>query len=532
MGEESAGGRTVGEKADYLRKVAVQRLIFLDRTGELKPENIKAVAELLGKHVRTVQRYVRLARLEGRYESLQRPSLALNEDLLKRYAYWQGNVSAVHRELVSQSEHGGPQPPSLSTLQRAFRDGLTTGERAAIRVGEKALREHSVYFGRPAEHRNAVWETDHVEVPVYVEVEGKLRKPWITWFIDAGKNVICGMAVTPGVPSREGILVALRVALLCDDPDMPFGGIPARVRMDRGKDFLSKAVTEALQRFAVIVDVQPGYHPHLKGTVENLNGSAEKMFFCSLPRYTHAPKQLNGKPMEPEQPPLTIKEFVTKLREWIHQWNFEHRVEGVNKTPAQLWEEDPTPIYEVSPDDLRMLTMEDEKETRKITKKGIRRKNRYYVNDWMQGRVGLQVRLRVMPYHDREIEVFEAATERYLGSAYLSDEASPEEIADMKRARAQERRRMMKVFKDSGQARRERRERLGAVSEPEEPRHLNAVTSSEARATIRRIDDDEMVALAIPIPCLASDIPDDWVVPGTARAARLKRAEGEPPSSQ
>ncbi|UJW28878.1 hypothetical protein L3Q67_26950 [Saccharothrix sp. AJ9571] len=54
-------------------------------------------------------------------------------------------------------------------------------------------------FGKqPPSFRNAAWEADHVEAPVEVDVDGRLVKPWITWFVDAAHNAICGTAVTPG----------------------------------------------------------------------------------------------------------------------------------------------------------------------------------------------------------------------------------------------------------------------------------------------------------------------------------------------
>jgi putative transposase len=84
----------------------------------------------------------------------------------------------------------------------------------------------------------------------------------VTWFVDCATNAVCGTAVTPGPPSREPILAALRAAISLDDPYGPPGGLPELVRIDRGKDFLSKTVTAALGVFAVRVQDLPGYTPH------------------------------------------------------------------------------------------------------------------------------------------------------------------------------------------------------------------------------------------------------------------------------
>ncbi|GGM67372.1 hypothetical protein GCM10012275_42460 [Longimycelium tulufanense] len=61
---------------------------------------------------------------------------------------------------------------------------------------------------------------------------------------------------------------------------------------------------------------------------------------------------------------------------------------------------------------------------------------------WMVGRVGTVVRLRSMPHHEHEMEVFDADTGAYLGSATLADQASPEQIAALRRTRARKARRL------------------------------------------------------------------------------------------
>ena len=47
-----------------------------------------------------------------------------------------------------------------------------------------------------------------------VDVEGEVRKPWVTWFVDAASNAGGGTAVTPGVPSREAVVAALRASII------------------------------------------------------------------------------------------------------------------------------------------------------------------------------------------------------------------------------------------------------------------------------------------------------------------------------
>lgn len=80
----------------------------------------------------------------------------------------------------------------------------------------------------------------------------------VPWFIDAATNAVCGLAATPGPPSRASILVALRAAISLEEPYGPPGGLPEKVRIERGRDFLSATVTSVLAGLAVRVVRLPG----------------------------------------------------------------------------------------------------------------------------------------------------------------------------------------------------------------------------------------------------------------------------------
>ncbi|MFE4415190.1 hypothetical protein [Streptomyces sp. NPDC056821] len=63
--------------------------------------------------------------------------------------------------------------------------------------------------------------------------------------------------MTPVHPSRESVLAALRSAVLREAPYGPFGALPEKVRVDRGKDFLSRTVTAAFDLLDVTVEDLP-----------------------------------------------------------------------------------------------------------------------------------------------------------------------------------------------------------------------------------------------------------------------------------
>jgi putative transposase len=430
----------------------VRRLLALRAGKGLTAGHVRVAAGALGVSERTVWRWLAAA---GRDEAAaDEPGaraqtgtrFTVTPEVRGLLALWKGNVRAVNRELVLRAARESPPAgaPSLTTLHRAIRRDLTPGERAGLAGGERAARKHDVFLARPRGWRNQVWETDHLQVPVLVEVEGRARRPWITWFTDCATNAITGVAITPVHPSRESVLSALRSAVLREDPYGPFGGLPEKVRVDRGKDFLSRTVTAAFDLLDVTVQDLPAYTPHLKGTVEGLNRVVESMFLAALPGYARQPRP-GKRPFRPKDEVLLgFEEFTARLLAWTSWWNTEHQPAPLRgRTPLEAWQDDPTPLRDMPAADLWTFTLEDAG-TRTLTTRGIRFKKRDYVGAWMTGQAGIQARIRFMPHHDHRIEVYHAATGRYLGPADLADQATDEQVRAVRRARAARSRRLKK----------------------------------------------------------------------------------------
>jgi putative transposase len=500
------------------REAAVRRLAALEDEGRLGCEQVRLAAGSLGVSERTVWRWVRQARAGEGLVRRPRGRFEVTGELRQRLAFWRGNTAAVHRELAAAAKAGGPPAPSLSTLQRAVARDVLAGDRAGLAGGERARRAYDVFLRRPGTHRNAVWEADHVEAPVEVDAAGRLVRPWVTWFVDAGTNAVCGTAVTPGAPSREPILAALRAAVSMEEPYGPPGGLPGHVRVDRGKDFLSKTVASVLAGFAVRTGPLPGYTPHLKGSVETVNGAMERMFAAALPRYTHAQRQVSGQPVDPDAPPLRFEAFTAELLAWVRWWNTENVMPALaGRTPLQAWLDDPTPLATVPAEDLRLLMLEDDGRTRKITTKGVAWRSRQYVGAWMTGNAGREVRLRHMPHHENEVEVFDARTGEHLGAAFLADQASPGQIAEVHRARADRRRQMQADLRAAEKA---RRVRYAAATAAAPPQPVTALTSAQAAAELAAASDKTLRAEARPGLMPPGPPAPGWVLPRAPAASQ------------
>ena len=499
-----------------LRGPGVRRLLALRSEKKLTSQHVRLMAESLDVTERTVWRWLAAAERDesaagapgSRAQTLTR--FTITPEIRALLALYGGNVAAVHRELARRAaaqDRPAPQPPSVHTLHKAIRRDLTPGERAGLKGGEKAARKHDVFLTRPRGWRNQTWETDHVQAPVLVDVDGTPRRPWITWFTDCATNTITGIAVTPGHPSRESVLAALRSAILREDPYGPLGGLPETVRVDRGKDFLSHTVTAAFHALGVTVEDLPAYTPHLKGTVEGLNRSVERMFLVALPGYVRQPRPGKRATRPKDELLLSFEDFTTRLLDWVQWWNTEHTPAPLDgRTPLQAWQDDPTPLRDIPAADLWTFTLEDAG-TRTLTTRGIRFRKRHYVGPWMTGQTGTEVRVRYMPHHDHRIEIYHATTGHYLGPADLADQATDEQINAVRRARAARTRRLKKDLEAS------QRERYAATTEPTAPRRLGALTADQAATELAQSTETDLTSIALPDLIPPTAPPAHWRTP-------------------
>lgn len=277
--------------------------------------------------------------------------------------------------------------------------------------------------------------------------------------------------------------------------------------MDRGKDFLSKTVTAAFDALVVTVEDLPAYTPHLKGTVEGLNRAVESMFLAALPGYVHQPRPGKRSSRPKDELVLSFEDFTARLLDWVSWWNTDHRPAPLKgKTPLQAWEADPTPLREVSAQDLWTFTLEDAG-VYALGTRGVRFRKRDYVGPWMTGRGGIQVRVRYMPHHDHRIEVFHATTGRYLGPADLADQATQEQISAVRQTRAARSRRLKKDLQAS------QRERYAAATRPQAPQRLGALDAAEASRELARSADSDLSKLALPDLIPPAPPPAEWRTP-------------------
>ncbi|GGO57811.1 hypothetical protein GCM10012286_75490 [Streptomyces lasiicapitis] len=433
---------------------AVTRLAQLRDDGDLTAEHVQLVASGLDITARTVWRWL-AAGTDKPAERQARPSYTLTDTDREAYAFYRGNVSAVHRARAAVLDGdgttaGAPVPAFLATgwagartvdrrtLARAFNTEMTPAERAAWKVGEAGRRSKSVYLRRPDEIRGRVWEMDHKQLPILVRrPKGKPVCPWITTIVDDGTRALLGWSLAI-YPHTGTVLTAMRMALVHEPDVSPFGAVPNRVRIDRGLEFAAGPIRDVLAALSVVSHRLPAFQPHRKGKVERVNLTIEQTLISHLPGFTGGPRDAAGRLYGPidDSPaalriaehtgtgPMRIEDFVKRLALWVRWYNTErpHRMLD-NRTPLMAWEEDEAPLTRVSADKLRHLLLASTE--RIIGKDGIRFQGHNYVAPEIQGRGGQVVEIRYMPHDDRQIEVY--LTGKHLCTATPTGQLTPEQ---------------------------------------------------------------------------------------------------------
>ncbi|MCX5063833.1 MULTISPECIES: Mu transposase C-terminal domain-containing protein [unclassified Streptomyces] len=479
MDDESETG--LERPRDELRPAAVRQMLRLRESGELTTAHMRLIAESVDVSLRQAWRWLAEAEGSGSPEKPERRRFRITEEIIDVLADYRGNVKRAHEHLVREAKRAGERPIGLTTLHDAIARDLDPGFMAGLREGIPAARGFDPAFQRPAVARNQVWEGDHKQAPTVVMMpDKKLSNVWVTWFEDRGTSNVMGWAVTAGSAHRGSVLAAVRASVLREPPYGPAGGLPHLVRVDGGSDFMSKTVRRTFGLLGVPMHkVRSARH---KGGIERLNGTGVTRFFADLPRYTKAPLLDHRRRVGDQDPPLTFEAFVDKLRQWVEEHNTQHVLERTGMTPLEAWLSDPTEIRpEPSPEELRAFMLESDNKIHKVTSHGVEFRNRYYMPEKGVGRIGLELRVRWMPHHDHEIDLYTFRGNRYLGRAFLSNEASEE----MRKAVLSDRDEHSEVLRQAlKRSADRRRERHLPSTQPELPVRALRMTEQEARAEL------------------------------------------------
>jgi putative transposase len=479
-----------------LRAETVRNLLHLEQQKIPTGPHRKLVAQVYGVDEKTVKRWMDNARAhDGVYTPAQRQRFTLTANMVDELAIARGNINVAYKRLTAHPYADDPPLPCLATFYKAVHAEFSKAMLDGLRWGERARRRYDVHGQEIFDYRNQVWEGDHVQASVWVNVEGQPVKPWITWFIDGKTKAVPGKAITPGFPSSGSIMAAVRSALARGGHHGPFGGRPQTIRTDRGADFLSSIVGQAFANLGVPLQPLPPKRPDRKGTIEGLNSAVKSSLFQSMPGFVEddpSTKRPRIRPSGSRKPAdvtglMPFEAFVTRVEQWIHDWNHTWSKRALSRrTPGQAWNDDLTVIFDVDVEALHAYTLAGPDRPLKITTKGVHWNNNRYIAPWMKERdvVGTTVMLRHMPNQDREVELYDAATGKHLGSATATDQASPQLRREVRLAAEREAAKLARMRKRADE---QRVERYSPVTNAESPQHAHAMSQEQAVHHLRNL---------------------------------------------
>ncbi|MGW2353521.1 Mu transposase C-terminal domain-containing protein [Actinacidiphila glaucinigra] len=231
----------------------------------------------------------------------------------------------------------------------------------------------------------------------------------------------------------------------------------------------------------------------------------------------------------PDRELLHFDVFVLRVLDWVRPWNTENTIESLDeKTPAQAWAADPTPLRTVTAEEIHAFTLERRGKPLTIGNSGVRWRRNDYFAPWMVGRRSEKVHLRYMPHHDHRVELYDPDTGKYLGPAIMANQASPELRRELDRARRREANQLRRLQKKAEQA---RKARYAAVNQGPAQR-LDAITHDQAVKELRDLGGVGLRTEAEPDHLYLPPPSDGWVVPRPRTKPTSSTADPDSPDDQ
>jgi putative transposase len=255
-----------GTPAMKLTRAERDQLAVTLRRAQADGSFNSALVRDIAAGVGVTERYVYSLTRDG-VPARTRAPWQLMDRAIELYYEKRAKLPAVHAALVA----GGDDVPALRQLQRAFATQLDSDERAFVRWGAAQRRAASGTVRWEARCRNAIWQTDHVQLGVPVVLPGRSTRPKyleMTYFIDCYSRMVMGWMISAR-ESSDAVLEALRDAILIDpDAGSPHGGKPVVLMYDNGKTFIADVVQQAAALLGFRTQSVPPYSPHRNGKVE------------------------------------------------------------------------------------------------------------------------------------------------------------------------------------------------------------------------------------------------------------------------
>ncbi|MFJ3483872.1 helix-turn-helix domain-containing protein [Pseudomonas sp. NPDC090202] len=286
------------EDRDWAEAVERHKLIQpLLVDGRKSLEEVQAAAEVSGRSVSTIYRWIKRFEETGLVSSLLRSArqdkgqLRLDQELEDVITKWveasylveeRPSVKKLHQDIKTECEELGLQPPHVNTIHQRVRD-IDEQERHKRRLGPRSAKDKY----RPlrgsfpkTDAPNSVVQIDHTPVDVIIVDEADrlpIGRPNLTMSIDVHTRMIGGFffSLDPVGANSAALCIAHAVTqksywLAARDipAEWPVYGLMQKIHVDNAKEFKGRALTRGCDEYGIILEnrprKQPNYGPHIE----------------------------------------------------------------------------------------------------------------------------------------------------------------------------------------------------------------------------------------------------------------------------
>lgn len=263
------------------------------------------------------------------------------------------------------------------------------------KAAKRYRQSHQSALAHTVDHILDCVEIDHTVVDLFVVDDTyriPLGKPRITCIIDWKSKSILGFYIGFEDPSFISIAKAMKMAIsdksklledcpLIENGHWPCRGVFKSISYDRGRDFESSFLRDALLELQISGNANPAGKPWNKGSIESFFNTLNKKFLVDIPGKVFSNFASSNEYRSEKNAVLSLSE----LRDYFLKWIVEIYQVTPNSTetriPNETWLEDEQFVGIRMVDEHKLDLMLCENKTRTIGQRGITNEGLIYYSD-------------------------------------------------------------------------------------------------------------------------------------------------------
>ncbi|MGY1810646.1 Mu transposase C-terminal domain-containing protein [Blastococcus sp. SYSU D00669] len=500
--------------AGWKRRAALAMLVAAQRPDGSVPEDaVRRAALAAGVSTRQVRRWLKanavhltdgVAGVRDMPDPAPRAGWQVTPNILAVVS-----ATSTLKAAWTQLRAADPATPSYPAFTAALRTYTDNGIARAVKGdGARTLIASRMYLKVEETERNARWELDSQEVPVFV-IPSRGSKPvklHQTTVIECKHRIVMATVFTPGPPRAEDIAACIARGVMgrtyrLNGQDVWVGGIPDQIVWDNAKSNLADLVTALVVSLATMGSAVTPYAGWEKGKIESWHATSQRECYSTMPGYTEGPASFTGHRYWGDHTSgaqlLGEDLLVAQAERWAFEYYNADRLHGqLSATPLRSWAADANQLRRATPEQL-MPAMLTANKVRTVNKNGIRFEGVDYVAAELNRLVRRKVTVRHLPNMELErlfIEVFDG--DEWVCTAYPSHTLTPAQRVALLAERRRQYEQLQEAQKDGARRRRAIADVTRATDGAQTTYGQNAaeLAVDELGADVDLFDDEEVPA--------------------------------------